>query len=370
MHIILENTDKVNFQPDTQTEKRTRENAFAHCCRLAYNEGMQVQINATKTVLCCTVCVGLLLLLGCTAKQDRTAQSQFAEAAPSGTAAPDTTASSIATAMPTATALPTPAPTAEPLKTPMITDDWYVDRTQEMRARMEEFGGYTGAALDSRVAAMEIDPNRPMIALTFDDGPMEGITDAIVKILAHYDSRATFFIRGSRMKYEETPELLKKILGEGNELGNHTWGHEILARTNGKVIMDTLQKTNAAVLESTGYTMHLMRPPGGYSSAAVRRMAKRFELAVVLWAQSGNVHEQDPAKIAQNVQCQIVNGKELENGDIVLLHDTKPWMVEAVGIMVPALLEQGYQLVTVSELLSLSPRGIVYGEVYHKQIED
>lgn len=272
-------------------------------------------------------------------------------------------------ATPAATASPTPVPTSTPAPTPAISDEWYATRTEELRKWMERYGGYSGAALDERVQANEIDPSRPMIALTFDDGPMEGVTDAIVRILAAHNCRATFFIRGSRMSNSATPGLLKAILGEGNELGNHTWGHEILSRSNGKVIMDTLRRTNEAVFDITGYTMHSMRPPGGYSSTSVRRYAKQYELAVVLWAQSGNVHEKDPERIAENVLCQIVNGKALEDGDIVLLHDTKPWMVEAVEIMVPQLLDAGYQLVTVSELLQLSERGYRYGEVYHKQNE-
>ena len=69
----------------------------------------------------------------------------------------------------------------------------------------------------------------------------------------------------------------------------------------------------------------------------------------------------------KNVQKQIVNGKELEDGDIILLHDTKPYMVDAVRIMIPQLLEQGYQLVTVWELINCSEAGFVPGEAYRHQ---
>ncbi|MBA4348097.1 MAG: hypothetical protein C0413_04520 [Clostridiales bacterium] len=84
----------------------------------------------------------------------------------------------------------------------------------------------------------------------------------------------------------------------------------------------------------------------------------------MLWSQSGNVHETDPQKIAQNVEKQIVNGKELQPGDVILLHDTKKYMVEAVEIIVPRLIEEGYQLVTVWELLNCSGTEIVPGETY------
>jgi peptidoglycan/xylan/chitin deacetylase (PgdA/CDA1 family) len=76
------------------------------------------------------------------------------------------------------------------------------------------------------------------------------------------------------------------------------------------------------------------------------------------------VHETDPKKIAQNVEQQIVDGKKLHSGDVVLLHDTHESMVEAVAIMVPKLIEEGYQLVTVWELLNCSGMEIVPGETY------
>ena len=270
---------------------------------------------------------------------------------------------------PTDTPVPSAAPALAETPAPSDAGSWYAARTAELRKWMSLYGGYSGAALDARVQAMEIDPARPMIALTFDDGPVAGVTDAIVQILAQNDCRATFFICGWRTKKEATARLLETILGEGNEIGNHTWNHEKLSVANGKVMMTTLSRTNKAVFDLTGYEVHSMRPPGGSIGPGVRRYAKTNELAVVLWAQSGNVHEKDPEKIAENVFRQIVNGKELENGDIVLLHDTKPNMVEAVAILVPRLCEAGYQLVTVQELLQFSDRGFVYGEVYHKQNE-
>lgn len=236
-----------------------------------------------------------------------------------------------------------------------------------MRHYMELYGGYSGEALDARVRAMEIDPDKPMIALTFDDGPMAGVTDPIVDILAKYDCRATFFILGVRIRNEATVPLLEKILGEGNELGNHTWKHLNLKTASGGEILTSLKSTNAAVYDATGYTVRLLRPPGGRVNAGVEKYAGRLGMSVVLWSQSGNVHEKDPAKIAENVQCQIVNGKVLEDGDIVLLHDTKERMIEAVEIMVPKLLSKGYQLVTVGELLALSDAGLVPGMRYYKQ---
>ena len=81
------------------------------------------------------------------------------------------------------------------------------------------------------------------------------------------------------------------------------------------------------------------------------------------------MHEGDPNKIAQNVEKQIVDGDVLEDGDIVLLHDTHLNMVDAVKIIVPKLLDEGYQLVTVWELLNCAPQPSVPGNTYKHQAE-
>lgn len=257
---------------------------------------------------------------------------------------------------------------ADPVSIPKIQDAWYAERTEEMRRYMRMYGDYpTEEDLEAALSRMEIDPDRPMIALTFDDGPMAGITDEIVDILAQYDARATFFIIGSRFAYDATPDLLRKILGHGNAIGNHMYNHDRMDKTDYKTLLRSAKRLNDKIYETTGYTCHLIRPPGGYGAYTAGKLGERYDMSVILWAQSGNVHERDPEKINENVHRQIVNGKELEDGDIVLLHDTKPWMVEAVRLMVPQLIEEGYQLVTVPELLHFSDRGFVYGEIYKKK---
>lgn len=263
----------------------------------------------------------------------------------------------------------TPAPTPIPASTPAraSTEAWLTERAHTLRLRMARFGGLSGTALEERVRAMDVDPDKPMIALTFDDGPVAGVTDEILHILSEYDARATFFVLGKRGRFAQTPDLLRQILAEGSEIGSHTYEHLNLRTANGYQILSSLDKTDQMVYDATQTTMRLMRPPGGRTSAAGDRYAKQRGMAVVLWTQSGNVHEQDPARIAENVFCQYVNGKLLEDGDIVLLHDTKPWMVEAVRIMVPRLISEGYQLVTVSELIDLSEDGFVAGKRYRRQ---
>lgn len=261
---------------------------------------------------------------------------------------------------------PSPAPTASPLPTPRITDAWYLERTEQMRVWMREFGQYASEeAIEEQLARWDIDPDRPMIALTFDDGPVPGVTDKILDILARYDARATFFVKGIHV--ESGADMIRLSVAQGCEIGNHSWDHQIMTGMDRESLRRQILDTNKAVYNIIGVDIHLLRPPGGSCSGHVYSAAKLWDMAVVRWSQSGNVKLTDPATIANTVMRQEVNGRELCSGDIVLLHDTHDYMIEAVEILLPMLVEQGYQLVTVSELLMLSERGIVYGERYDHQ---
>lgn len=217
------------------------------------------------------------------------------------------------------------------------------------------------------VEKMYIDPDKPMVALTFDDGPVAGVTDHILDVLAQYNVRATFFICGWRLKDQEVKGILRRAIALGCEIGNHTWAHHDLQEQNIVEKKRAIIDVNNAVFDATGYVMHAIRPPGGHNDWDVNRIARDNDMAVILWSQSGNVHEYDPEKIAENVQKQFVDGKELQDGDIILLHDTKTHMVDAVKIIVPQLLNKGYQLVTVWELLNCSEDGFIAGETYSSQ---
>lgn len=273
-------------------------------------------------------------------------------------------------ATPAPEASATPEATAEPSPGPTVDAHWYEERNRELRLLLRRNGSFRNSdEIDAAIAQMGIDPDKPMVALTFDDGPVTGVTNKILDVLEQYHARATFFILGTRLKRPEAVALVKRAITLGCEIGNHTWDHQILPGLNVSEIRFEIKSTNQIVYKTTGYTVRLLRPPGGSTGADSARLAKEQGMAVALWAQSGNVHELDPNKIAENVQKQIINGKELHDGDIILLHDTKDRMVPAVELIVPQLLEEGYQLVTVSELLYLSDVGFVPGRIYHSQTE-
>ncbi len=242
---------------------------------------------------------------------------------------------------------------------------WYAKRNADLRMFMLRYDPDMPLdEIDRKVQGLRFDPDKPMVALTFDDGPVSGVTDQILDILEQYNARATFFVCGWRFGNEEARLIARRALALGCEIGNHTFDHHDMQKQNIVEKRQEVIRTNEAVFSATGYVMHELRPPGGHTDWDVNCVARENGMAVVLWSQSGNVHEYEPVKIAQNVQKQIVDGKELKNGDIVLLHDTKPHMVDAVAIIVPQLIEQGYQLVTVWELLNCSEGGFVPGTTY------
>lgn len=258
-----------------------------------------------------------------------------------------------------------PPKPAEETPVPTIDAPWYRQRNDDLRAQIKRNDpDISQEQIDLEVRQMFIDPNKPMIALTFDDGPMPGVTDKILDILEQYNARATFFVCGWRFGREENHAILRRMAALGCEIGNHSWSHRQLPGQNFVSVRYEINNTNDVIAELTGVRPHCFRPPAGVNTYEASRVTRDDGMEIVLWSQSGNVNENDPQKIAQNVEQQIVNGRKLQSGDVVLLHDTHENMVEAVRIMVPRLIDEGYQLVTVWELMNCSGAQIVPGETY------
>ena len=180
------------------------------------------------------------------------------------------------------------------------------------------------------------------MALTFDDGPSK-YTDSILDTLKKYDACATFFVIGNKVDFYD--ETLNKMLKNGNEIGNHSYSHKWLNRLSEQEFKNELNKTQEEVKKATGYTPKLFRPTyGGYSD----RLKKYTDLTFVLWdVDSSDWKVKNTDKIIKNV---IPNVKD---GSIVLMHDNHKYAADAIEAVVKKLKEEGYEFVTVSELLEL-----------------
>ncbi len=205
----------------------------------------------------------------------------------------------------------------------------------------------------------EIDPSKPMIALTFDDGPSNNTTH-IVELLRFYNSRATFYVVGNRVSsYADT---IQYCAAQGNEIGIHTWEHAKLTTLSPQEISDQLTLTEQAVQQYAGVSCASVRPTGGACNDTVKSVAGELGYYLVNWS----VDTEDwKTRDADSTYNAIMDGAY--DGAIVLCHDLYESTASAMDRVIPELIAQGYQLVTVSELLSYREGGAVPGTLYNQR---
>lgn len=280
---------------------------------------------------------------------------------------------------PETTALPTASPMAEPTSIPAtppltIQADWYRERTEQLYHNLTTYGNYKdAAAVYAALEQMQIDPNGKKLALTFDDGPDSLITKQILDVLEENHARATFFVKGAYI--DNNKELIRRELGLGCEIGNHTMNHEDLEKLSPAERRTTVGELNDKMYQLFGYRVHLLRPPYisyGKKDEAIRNdivaMASEYELAIVNHTRSS--HDSHEDYTAQMMIDRVLAekdelGRGLNNA-ILLFHDKYQKTADAMKVIIPALQQQGYQLVTVSELLNCSNEGLHYGWIYSK----
>lgn len=190
---------------------------------------------------------------------------------------------------------------------------------------------------------------KKQIALTFDDGPHPSLTPKILAILAKYGVHATFFMVGENVI--NYPTAAKQVIEAGHEVGNHTFTHPHLAGLNEHAIMEEIGKCEDALEELCEYRPHLLRTPQGALTQNLERCLSDDDYILVLW--SLDTRDWDNKSTAYIVQTVLGNVK---SGDIILMHDYIGYnskTPEALEKIIPELLSQGYEFVTVSELLGL-----------------
>ena len=201
----------------------------------------------------------------------------------------------------------------------------------------------------------ELDPNKPMLALTFDDGPHWTNTKKVVDLLEEYGARSTFFMVGNRV--EELPGIVEYVYESGNEVASHTYSHKDLANISEEVFWDEIRKTNEALYAITGETPVYLRPPYGSRNQFVLDNAP---MVLVCW----NIDSEDwKSRDRDTIVEQVM--KDAGDGKIVLMHDIHTCTVEAVELLLPKLIAAGYQLVTVEELFYYKGVEAKPGFVYH-----
>ncbi len=194
-----------------------------------------------------------------------------------------------------------------------------------------------------------IDPAAPMVALTFDDGPHETYSDMILDILEENHAVATFFEVGRNVL--NYPEPVARMKALGCEVGSHSYRHGDLSKMKKSAVLQDLQTADEAFAAAMGSAPTLLRPPYGAVNKTVKYGTGR---SVITWT----VDTEDWLSRDTDTVVQYVQSLSSLDGEIVLMHSTYDSTVEAVRILIPWLIEQGYQLVTVSELMAY-----YYGEL-------
>lgn len=188
------------------------------------------------------------------------------------------------------------------------------------------------------------------VALTFDDGPNPLYTPKVLDILKRYNAKATFFVLGENAARHK--QILARAVSEGHEIGSHTWSHAKLTACSPERLVSELERTNAVIREATGSAPKVMRPPYGATNPEIIAMtARRYGMPSILW-DVDTVDWRHPG-VSVVIERAV---KKAKSGSIILLHDIHGSTLEAVEGVVSGLIERGFKLVTVSELVEMARR--------------
>lgn len=199
------------------------------------------------------------------------------------------------------------------------------------------------------------DPSKPMVALTFDDGPYGPVTNRILTKLEENGGRATFFVVGNRVKTYASS--VQRAVNDGCQIGNHTYDHKNpLTKLTTVQIQKQIHDTDVAVAYYAGSSPVIVRPVGGAVNdtvkAAVGKPMINWSIDTLDWK----------SKNAASVQSKVLD--HVQDGDIILMHDLYKSTADACDVIIPELTKRGYQLVTVSELAAAKGVSMESGKVY------
>lgn len=205
----------------------------------------------------------------------------------------------------------------------------------------------TVALVDNQNQAIrKVPTTHKVVALTIDDGPHYKTTPEVLKVLKEKQAKVTFFVLGANA--ETYPEIIAQAAADGHEIGSHAYSHRFLNKMSPDAILDELERTEAIITNAGVARPSLIRPPGGGYNDQIVALLRQRGYTTILWSV-------DPGDWRRLSVEQIVRTtlEQVQPGSIVLLHDGQYPLPtpQAIGSIIDNLRNQGYQLVTVSELL-------------------
>ena len=210
-----------------------------------------------------------------------------------------------------------------------------------------------------------IDPSRPMVALTYDDGPEPKVGNVIMDSLLEVDGRCTFFMVGNTVaRSEESKAEVKRMAEEGFEVANHSYAHKYYNKLSSQEVIDDVLKCNQAIKDVCGVEPTVFRLPGGIMTDAVRNSVK---MPIISW--SIDTLDWKTREAAATINAVLGEDVHVQDGDIILMHELYVSTGEASKVIIQTLTNLGFQLVTVSELIQYRSGGLIepgkqYGHFY------
>ncbi len=189
--------------------------------------------------------------------------------------------------------------------------------------------------------------NQKKVAFSFDDGPDSEITPAILDLLKDQGIKAAFFVIGNKL--DDNMEIIRRIDREEHILGGHSFSHHFFFDLfPARRLKMELKKTEERIWQMTGKKMKLFRPPYGVTNPHLARVIRKLGYLVIGWSlKSKDTVTPDPSVMLNRLK------KNVKSGDLVLFHDTKPVLLQALPSFITFLQSEKYQIVRPDQLLNL-----------------
>lgn len=220
---------------------------------------------------------------------------------------------------------------------------------------------YNGVSAECEISVVEkpyyirtnLDPEKPMIAFTFDDGPNAETTNRILDAFEKNNASCTFFIVGNRTFRDANEKCVKRMVEKGFQLGNHTYDH---LHYGSEVTINDITKCVDRLNAISGHGPTAFRPTGGFLSDIIK---SNCGAPIILW----NIDTEDwKCRDGDKLYYRILD--EAKDGGIVLMHDIYPTTAYAVEWVIPKLIQNGYQVVNVAELAYYKGKTLENGKTY------
>ena len=195
----------------------------------------------------------------------------------------------------------------------------------------------------------------PLLALTYDDGPNDPYTLRLLEVLARHSVKATFFMIGRFVS--QKPEIAREVARAGHVIGNHTFNHPNLIFCSAARVHSELEQCRKILTDTVGEHSTLWRPPFGARLPHVLGVSRRLGLEPVMWTVSSNDWK---IRTADGIEQRVAT--RIRGGDVILMHDgshvrmgaDRAATVEATDRLIQRLKEQGYEFVTVTQMMKQS----------------